>query len=293
MAGRRNRRFRRGDLNEELGLLLLREIAAVAEVPRPEDFGIDAVATLLRRVGNDLFAEASFYVQLKSESVKEVVFEGDDVRWLRNLKLPLFFGIVSKRTGSLSLHPCHRLSQILLEMDYQRIVVTLGDSHKEEAEGERRIRLGDPILRWSTEQIDTIEFHDRAFSLLEEFLRIEQRNIDFRASRWFQQAIWVTNESVKPAAVSVMGNADPDVSLRPALQDMIPGLFAVQAHALMKANEDTAISACRELVSYMREHGIDPDPRDVFLRMVEGLRGLSEKQSTSVSNPNSQATPDR
>ena len=49
MPGRQNTNFRSGNLTEYFGMLLLKGIAAVADVPRPEDFGLDAIATLLRR----------------------------------------------------------------------------------------------------------------------------------------------------------------------------------------------------------------------------------------------------
>jgi hypothetical protein len=66
VVGRRPRDFRAGDLSEELGVALLKGIAAVATVPRPEDVGIDAIATLLREGPNRmLVAENSFYVQIK------------------------------------------------------------------------------------------------------------------------------------------------------------------------------------------------------------------------------------
>src|SRR4051794_20728555 len=96
MAGRRWADFRGGDLSEELGILLLKGVAAVAPVPRPEDVGLDAVATLLRRDGDYLIAEDSFYVQLKSASDKRVVYGKHEIQWARALKLPLFVGRVDK-----------------------------------------------------------------------------------------------------------------------------------------------------------------------------------------------------
>ncbi len=65
MPGRRRENLRSGDLAEELGILLLKGIAAIAEVPRPEDIGFDGVATLLREgEGGFLYAENSFYLQI-------------------------------------------------------------------------------------------------------------------------------------------------------------------------------------------------------------------------------------
>ncbi len=75
MPGRRGKNLRSGDLAEELGNLLLKGLAAVAEVPRPEDVGFDSVATLLREDGAGfLYAEDPFYVQFKSASVESVTY---------------------------------------------------------------------------------------------------------------------------------------------------------------------------------------------------------------------------
>ena len=69
MPGRLRTSFRSGNLTEHLGLLLLKGIAAVADVPRTEDVGLDAFATLLRRASDGhCYAEDGFVVQLKSYS---------------------------------------------------------------------------------------------------------------------------------------------------------------------------------------------------------------------------------
>ena len=75
MPGRLRSSFRSGNLAEDLGLLLLKGIVAVAEVTHTEDIGLDAIATLLR-LDNDgnLYAEDSFVVQLKADSVTSSVF---------------------------------------------------------------------------------------------------------------------------------------------------------------------------------------------------------------------------
>ena len=62
MPGSRGRNFRGGDLAEGLGLELLRPFAFIAPVPRPEDVGIDAVATLIRRETHRLIAEEAEYI---------------------------------------------------------------------------------------------------------------------------------------------------------------------------------------------------------------------------------------
>jgi hypothetical protein len=77
LSGRRLESYRVGDLNEELGILLLKSLAAVAPIPRQEDFGLDAVATLLRPDPNSrcVYAEKSFYVQFKTQSQNSISYQ--------------------------------------------------------------------------------------------------------------------------------------------------------------------------------------------------------------------------
>src|SRR4051812_47864665 len=110
MPGQRLKNPRSGDINEELGAMLLKAFAAVAPVPRTEDVGLDGVATLLRDDGEGmLIAEDSFYVQFKSASVRTIAYKDQEAKWLRELKLPLFIGSVDRNAARISLFCTHRL----------------------------------------------------------------------------------------------------------------------------------------------------------------------------------------
>jgi hypothetical protein len=81
---RREKRFRSGDLHEELGLFLLRGVAFMAPVPRTEDVGADGFATLIRPgEGSFLMPDVSFMVQLKAASVRSILYKKPEaVDWL-------------------------------------------------------------------------------------------------------------------------------------------------------------------------------------------------------------------
>ena len=96
MAGRRDANLRSGDLAEDVGNLLLKQLAFVVPVPRAEDFGIDAVATLVRRDGRFLYAEDSFLVQYKAASKADVSYKDHEIDWLFDLQLPLFLAWVDR-----------------------------------------------------------------------------------------------------------------------------------------------------------------------------------------------------
>src|SRR5713101_3666742 len=106
MPGRLHTNFRSGNLAEDLGLLLLKGIAAVADVPRTEDIGLDAVATLLRRdADGDCYAEDSFCVQLKAVSETSLEYKDPGLTWFLGQSQPFFIGRVSLADARISLYP--------------------------------------------------------------------------------------------------------------------------------------------------------------------------------------------
>src|SRR5437660_9126832 len=106
MPGRLRTSFRSGNLAEHLGSLLLRGIAAVADVPRTEDVGFDAVATLLRRSADGTsYAEDTFCVQLKAVSEISLDYKEHVLTWLLAQSQPFFIGRVSLAEASISLYP--------------------------------------------------------------------------------------------------------------------------------------------------------------------------------------------
>jgi hypothetical protein len=107
MPGTRDGNLRSGHLAEDLGVLLLRRIAAVAQVRHQDDVGIDAICTMLvADAGNKrrLMAKETCCVQLKSASERKVTYRVDQLRWLGALELPFFFGSIDQETGTISIY---------------------------------------------------------------------------------------------------------------------------------------------------------------------------------------------
>ena len=97
-AERRSRR--------SLGNLPAQGDCVVAPVPREEDGGNDAVATLIRPEGSRrLIPELSFFVQLKSASVASVPYSGEaEMAWISALRFHFSSGasILDRRRSSYS-----------------------------------------------------------------------------------------------------------------------------------------------------------------------------------------------
>ena len=133
VPARRGKNFRSGDLAEQLGLYLLQSMALVAPVPRTEDVGIDVVCTLISEYDQySYLAEDSFYVQIKSDSIREIEYSDVEVQWLTNLKLPLFVAVVDKAEMMVSIYTCKRLyDAIALKKDRKEIRLILSENKNE------------------------------------------------------------------------------------------------------------------------------------------------------------------
>lgn len=151
MPSYRSKNLRSGDLAESLALVMLQSFALVAPVPRTEDVGTDAVVTLLRDYdGKRVIAEDSFFVQIKSERVTEVVYEGGEVNWLFALDLPLFYASIDRKSGTMRLFCAHELSEAyIMSHARQQVVIDPTKSASKSARPSCNGRSTTaPIPRW-------------------------------------------------------------------------------------------------------------------------------------------------
>ena len=228
MSGRRGKNLRSGDLAEELGILLLKGIAAVAEAPRPEDIGFDGVATLLREDESGLlYAEDSFYVQFKSASVPSVTYEGHEAEWLMNLKLPLFIGSVNSKNSTISLYTTFRLSQTSLECTYPVLSLHMHETVEIfDSKGERSLNIGPPLLTWGFEDLQSTRFRQTAFEMLKVVIRVDASNLVHRNIKYMNLLNWTTNEAVSESGVMMAGSkAESETAI--ILEAMAPHVNAL------------------------------------------------------------------
>jgi len=225
-----------GDWSEELGMVLLKSLAAVAPVPRQEDFGVDAVATLLRydKKCGCVYAEQSFYVQFKSESVEHLSYQGQELEWLRNLQLPFFVGQVRRRDSKLRLFAGHRLRQSFLR-DFTELIVKLQDDGGVGLRFEGKlceVSLGEPILSFDMEKACDDTFVDRVYQVMRDYLLLEQQNINARPVRFVRPIEWKTNRKAwSDSQAAFLPKASPKDDLYNACEYLVPGLQVISLYA--------------------------------------------------------------
>ncbi len=290
MASQRHFDFRGGDLSEELGLVLLKGIAAVAPVPRPEDVGIDAVATLFRLEGDLLVAEDSFYVQLKSSSEKSIRYKtATQVAWLQGLKLPFMIGSVDKATATIALFGTNNLAECLINDAYTEYRLYFKKPPKNHELRLAKVALGEPVLVWQTTEIGTRELVVKAYSVLKPYFEVEQRNVELRPIRTVENIEWKSNKpGVTLRSMVQIRKTGSIVETRRLFRSMTPGFLALGYNAITEAKQDE-LKLAVDMVEVMRRYGHNPDPNDTLGAMLRNWNRLvMSRQATPITAPTQQ-----
>ncbi len=260
MPGMRDRNLRSGDRNEDLGILLLREIGLVARVPRQEDVGCDAFVTLIRPEGSRrLIPDLSFLVQLKSASVASVAYTSrDEMEWLKALEVPLFIGRVNRKNSSIELFTTQRLHQVLLEMDYEGIELLLDEAPESNIVPEiRRCNLGPPVHVWTISDGDDTAFLTRFHAILRPHVDCLRRNRLLRGIQFQSLLRWETGQP--PVEQGHQMQFGPRSDIADTLRSMVPHACRLLAE-IGHREQYGDLSVVLALFDLMRRWGVDPDP---------------------------------
>jgi hypothetical protein len=177
--------FRRANIAEGLAIQMIRAFAAVAPVPREEDFGIDLLGTLLYRKGKRLIARDSFFAQVKTHTAAHFDFAGDGIDWLRQMRLPYFPVVANLEEASVSLYTVnhHRLA-FAHHSRVEKIVFCI------DADGLNDFPLGEPLMTWTLEDASHSDFPAWACSILKPAIEVENFNQHYGRAQNFVKLVW-------------------------------------------------------------------------------------------------------
>lgn len=274
MPGRLRTSFRMGNLAEDLGILLLKGIAAVADVPRTEDVGIDAIATLLRRdLDGNCYAEDSFVVQLKSESQLSIAYRDHQLSWLLSQTQPMFIGSVSRKDARIALYTTMPVNQAVLALHANDVKIYFSSAEgpyrwDRQSDSGVSVWLGPPVISWGIAQLDDPAWLDSAYEILKRFLGIARREHGLLSLGQFSTLAWSTNDKESIQAEANFVKSHPD-QFKSVAVDSVPNLKALLFHGLNmpeKQGESLTIFLLG-VVSALRELGVDVDPPNLFAKL--------------------------
>ena len=300
MAGRLPTNFRSGNLAEDLGLLLLKGVAAVADVPRTEDIGLDAIATLLRRdADGNCYAEDSFGVQLKAVSETSLEYRDHALTWFLGQSQPFFIGRVSLAHAKISLYPTFSIHHATKAMHATRAVIHFGSStippmlaghttspwcgRGPDEPDTVDVWLGEPLLEWTLAQLCDKDYLVSAYRTLKRFLEIARRELHLLSLNQMSCISWTTNDADSITSSFMMG-AGSNKELQSVVQQSMPALQALLIYTTGMADDrrQMVLGPLLMLVAALKEVGATIETEDLFFKM--GLHFLAQSKSPQADN---------
>lgn len=267
MVGRIPSQFRSGNLAEDLGIFLLKGVAAVAEVSRPEDVGVDAIATLLRP-GDDgsLYANETFFVQLKSASVKQINYQQHEVTWFLNQSLPFLLGMVSIEDGRIDLYPTIAANQAVVSFHATTVEFRVGTAphgypwEGVSGTGHAIVWLGTPIMSWTIRDVASPEWRISQYPLLSQLIHTLKRERRLIALGQISQVTWRTNDADSLRHEFVMRKGNPQ-QVSAMAESCVPHLHALLFSASSATDESqrNLCLATLTLLLAIQECGVSVD----------------------------------
>ncbi|QHD04234.1 hypothetical protein [Pseudomonas sp. R76] len=215
MPAFKGKNLRSGDLAEQLGTLLLQNLALVAPVPRTEDVGVDVVTTLLEDFDNRLFkATNSFYVQIKSSSVDSIEYENDEVDWLFALELPFFIARVNKRLLGIELYCCHALHEaFVVNKGRRELRIEFGEGSEidELMAPDAVVNVGPPVFSWSMDDVEKDTGLRAQFSAVcKAHIEIAKLSMELRRVGRVETLTWEVNQLPKVVGFRSLDPQSPE-----------------------------------------------------------------------------------
>jgi len=292
MTGRLLSSCRSGNLAEHLGLLLLKGIAAVADIPRTEDVGLDAVASLLRREKDgNCYAEDSFVVQFKSDSEKTVKYKDHELTWFLGQSQPMFIGRVSLKNTRISLYPTLFVNQAVLSLHAKKVIIKFGTSnipsfitHRTSpwvgrSGNSATVWLGEPLLQWTLAEMVEKAWLQSAYEILKRFLGIARREYELLSFGQCSDLMWATNDKDSIRSSLMMGKGHAD-NLQSVVQRSMPALQAllILATGMPEERGNPLLISLISLAVALRDLRADIDKENPFLKI--GVALLTRRATT-------------
>ena len=251
MARRIGQNLRRGHRAEGMGVELLRGLCAVAPIPQEDDYGLDAVCTLLRAESGMLLPEGSAFVQIKAASVRELRLDENDYRWLRALELPSFIASVDLDEQAIELHSTHNVASRIDARSHPACVMYLDPTPCKIENNILHQHLGPPALKWSRADCDDPDVRAQLYDTLKAWLKLEGANIRTRSIHTVQALHWTTNVPPTVRNYGVVGHGD---DLERDLAELEPYLLKLISHLVFAKTdeEQAALAALLVVISWAK-----------------------------------------
>lgn len=188
MPGSIAKNAQEGTRSEYLAQYALSAFGTAIPVPHPEDSGIDLYCTLGKWIGRRFLVENHYLVQVKSAADPITYKDAEEVGWLLAHKYPLLICVINKKAARIELYQTIALSTISSKKSIKSVKLYPSINKTEDYfptvldEEIVEIFLGEPIVRFSVQNFDSITFRRRTTETIESWIKLDQENIDLKST---------------------------------------------------------------------------------------------------------------
>lgn len=264
MPGRLGKNLRSGHIAEDIGILFLRSFCAVAKIRQEDDYGTDAIATLLREESGLLHAENTFYVQIKSKSVHKITYDKNEIKWLLDQDLPLFILSVDKIEQELAIYTTNPVYELAFRTQVNELEINFeslsdGEYDRVNVSGDVAVcKLGPPIIRISERESRLNVNSNQVYSLMKVWIEKERDQYELRKIGRTQTFKWNTWGLPEVFITYSIGKYE---NLKKDLNKIKPYIEYVGHHLTMSDtfNDIDALKSFMHLYKWFNNEGIEID----------------------------------
>jgi hypothetical protein len=181
MPGSTSANFHEGSRSEYLAQYAFASLGTAVAVPHQEDTGLDIYCTVTERIGQEIWPQAYFSVQVKSTATPWKFSNQQSVRWLIEHPLPIFLCIVNKAALELQVyHTCPRFYAWSLPPLPETLELNPGPAGEGTCvqwDDGNSYSLSAPILAFNISQIHDEDFRKKVKEVLRFWIQIEEQNL--------------------------------------------------------------------------------------------------------------------
>ena len=271
MTQKLGKNLRSGHIAEDIGILFLRSFCSVAQIRQEDDYGTDAVATLLRPEKGMLYAENSFFVQIKSSRVDKIEYADSEIDWILNQDLPFFICSVDKVNQTVALYTTNPIYNLLVDKNVNKVELILSEppktEHKrfEKRDDKTLIYIGPPVIFATESYSRTDEFSNRAYKLMSEWIAKEFNLMTLRRLGITKFAKWTTWNSPNYYGTMNIGSND---NIKRDLEAIKPLLEYLSLHISFSEFGDKYEESLAFLIlkNWFERNGLELDINEQELR---------------------------
>ncbi|HSZ58351.1 MAG TPA: hypothetical protein VK797_21985 [Tepidisphaeraceae bacterium] len=203
--------LRQGYRAEYLARYILSEFGPCVRIDQENDYGIDLLGTLMKKVGTGGVVSSAYTVQVKSGSEK-FGYGAHAMEWLRSFNLPVLMCRASRATNDVKLYSTWMIHHLILQdksadIDSVEFIEEYGDGDKLKVPVvENRVGLiwlGKPIIQMSVPELSNEALVSEVVDVLSEWVELDAANYFRRNANLpviYGYVQWETNKSMKTSA---------------------------------------------------------------------------------------------